>query len=96
MPQKPDDLRNKQRKELLDRIIRDPAGHGIHSCPLCHGRVVFVGVFSPNQEFGERIGQPKGKTRLTVYGLCEPCMRLPEEERNQRIEADILRLRGVN
>jgi hypothetical protein len=73
----------------LAPILRNPAQYGLTCCCLCAGRVEWVGIFSPTESFAKRIGEPEGKRRLVVYGLCEPCSRLPD--RNARVEAAMLR-----
>lgn len=77
--------------ERVLAVIADPAGHGIAKCTLCGAAPTRTGVFLPtNQEFARRIGQPQGKIRFCLYGLCEACYALPSRVRNQRVEAGLL------
>jgi hypothetical protein len=57
-------------------------------CALCGDRAVTVGIFTPTPSFALRIGQPEGKQRLAVYGLCQHCARLPDL--TGRIEQELL------
>ena len=67
----------------------NPAQYGITGCKLCGAAITRMCVFVPfKQDFARRIGQPAGKTRIVVYGLCDICYVLPD--RNERVEAEIL------
>jgi hypothetical protein len=35
--------------------------------------IVAAGMFTPNENFAKRIGQPKNKRRVAIYALCQPC-----------------------
>lgn len=67
----------------------NPASFGITKCRLCSAGFTRVGVFVPTDaDLARRLGQPEGKTRYVLYGLCDRCHALPDH--NERIEAAIL------
>jgi hypothetical protein len=71
--------------------IGDPARYGIEACKLCGRAAVMVGAFLPTDpEYARRIGQPEGKTRVALYGLCGGCYALPKHVRHERVEASLL------
>jgi hypothetical protein len=68
--------------------VREYGGTCGH-CRICGAPAVYVGICVPNQEFGARIGAPKGKTRAIFYRVCEGCFHLPNV--TELIETGILR-----
>jgi hypothetical protein len=80
------------RKEVEQLI---GAGEAQVACSLCGEPVAHIGIFVPTESFAKRIGQPKGKHRVVVYGLCEDCVALPEQDRMARVEEWMLATLGV-
>ena len=74
---------------LFHAARANPTSFGISKCRLCSTGFTRVGVFVPTDiDLARRLGQPSGKTRIVLYGLCDRCYALPD--RNERIEAAIL------
>jgi len=66
-------------------------------CILCGKKADAAGVFIPdNPEFAAKIGQPKGKTRLCVYSICDRCHKKSDwmERVEQSMLADVLAATG--
>ena len=83
-----------KQKQLLGDAVLHPAKYGIRGCALCYRLPIqFTALFVPTESFGKRIGQPAGKQRLVVYGLCAACSELPNL--TDRVEAAMLRNMGV-
>lgn len=63
----------------------NPAQYGITGCKLCGAAITRMCVFVPfNQDFARRIGQPAGKTRIVIYGLCDICYLFARPQRESR------------
>lgn len=74
----------------LTCFIEDWVAHcGMPACSVCLGPSDLISIFWPNESFARRIGQPEGKMRVVVYGICHVCRELPD--RAQRVEREILR-----
>ena len=80
--------------EILKYALRNPQKYGIDTCSLCAGKIKIVAIFTPTESFARRIGQPPEKQRIIVYGLCEPCSKLPDLA--AKVEAAMLRDLGVH
>lgn len=70
--------RDRATADLLADALRNPAKYGVLGCALCRTPDIKVtAIFQPTEAFSKRIGAPKGKLRMIVYGLCEKCVLLP-------------------
>ena len=78
----------KTQKILTDALL-NPGRYGVKGCAICKGPFVVTALFNPPESFARRIGQPDGKKRLIVYGLCKPCSEIPNVA--DRVEEEILR-----
>ncbi len=66
-----------QAKREIEEMVRESSQTPMNCC-LCSNPADMRGVFCPtSQEFSEKIGAPKGKTRVVVYPICQKCMRDP-------------------
>ena len=75
--------------EILTECKRTPPPE-LEFCCLCvNRRTNRVGVFSPTESFAKRIGKPKDKQRIVIYGLCNRCAEVPDF--NERVEEQLLR-----
>jgi hypothetical protein len=71
---------------------------GRRNCLLCARRPVpggqaAVGVFIADEQYQERLGAPKNKTRLFIYLLCEDCHSHPH--RNKMVQDKIFAVASV-
>lgn len=84
-------MEQKEAQKLVAAALKDPRAYGIESCIVCKsGDITNVGLFVPtNPTFASRIGQPKGKTRVVVYALCESCFDSPN--RDAQVEAAMIK-----
>jgi hypothetical protein len=82
-------------EELLQDAIKHPENYSIGACCLCKSVAAFIGLFFPTEEFAKRLGQPHNKERYVVYGLCERCQEISENERNAHVEKHMLTELGV-
>jgi hypothetical protein len=78
-----------EQQRMLADAMANPKKYGVTGCSLCDQPFLAVGLFVPTESFAKRIGQPKGKQRLIVYGLCEGCFGLPDKA--DRVEAALLK-----
>lgn len=81
-------------EDLIADAIRNPSKYGLRACILCGAHPNFVAVFTPNEAFAKRIGQPKKKERRVVYAICERCRERPDTA--ERVEREILTKLGVH
>ncbi len=76
--------------KILTDALQNPGRYGVTGCALCKGPFTVTALFEPTGPFAKRIGQPKGKKRLLVYGLCQSCSELPNVA--DRVEEEMLRV----
>jgi hypothetical protein len=84
-----------QSVEQIKDMLRHPLKYGYDRYTSCNGvPIVATGLFTPEENFVKRIGQLKGKQRIAIYPLCQPCV--DDYDRTiKRVEARILREAGV-
>jgi hypothetical protein len=86
---------DKATEEMLAEALRNPAKYGVSGCALCQGdRISVTALFVPTEALAKRIGQPKNKQRLIVYGLCNSCATLSNVP--DRVEEAILKDMGTH
>ena len=79
----------------IQEMLRRPLEHGLDRCMSCGGvPVVGAVLFTPEENFAQRIGQPKNKRRVAVYALCQPCVD-DDDRSTRRAEARILCEAGI-
>jgi hypothetical protein len=81
-------------EQILADALRNPTKYGISGCALCRGNIAVTAIFKPTEAFGNRIGQPKGKRRLVVYGLCNQCSL--RSDLADAVEREILKQMGAH
>lgn len=60
----------------LEQVFQDIADgkYNNKKCYLCGGIPFYTSIFFPKPEEARLIGQPPGKQRIVVYGMCEECV----------------------
>lgn len=66
------DNAGEQIKEMLQESMKQEM-----DCCLCRKHADVRSVFIPESGFSEKLGAPKGKTRVIVYPICESCAQDP-------------------
>lgn len=84
---------------LEDVVRKIEAGElAAPSCFHCGRRdPEFTNAYVPTPLIAKRLGQPAGKQRIMIYGVCEPCMtKYGKAEIMEMAEQDVLRKRGIH
>lgn len=85
---------NGYQKKLIEMQLQQVLGS---PCMLCGRKSDGAGVFIPDNEFAAKVGQPKGKLRVIVYGVCSRCVKRKKncaELAEQQILTDYLAMNG--
>lgn len=80
-------LAGSKRAQKIARMV-EWAEKAIKTCTLCGKPRTSIGVFTPNNS--AQFGAPPGKDRILCYALCDPCDKLPNKIRDERIELQLI------
>jgi hypothetical protein len=65
-------------------------------CFLCKKPPEYTNAYVPTPDVAKRLGQPKGKQRVIIYGVCEPCMdQHGKSEIMELMERSVLQRHGL-